>query len=142
MPIRSERLDIGFDSGGTTYRGWLYLPDSSAPPPVIVMAHGLGAVKELRLDAFAERFCAAGYACLVFDYRHFGASDGTPRQLIDIDTQLADWAAAVAYARTRPELNGMGLREKYYFDIYVGGGFERAVRDQLEFLARHVPTSA
>ena len=26
-----------------------------------------------------------------------------------------------------------------HFDIYVGGGFERAVRDQLDFLERHVP---
>ena len=26
-----------------------------------------------------------------------------------------------------------------HFDIYVGGGFERAVRDQIDFLERHVP---
>ncbi|OBF83793.1 alpha/beta hydrolase [Mycobacterium sp. 852002-51163_SCH5372311] len=67
---------------------------------MIVMAHGLGGVKEMRLDAFAERFTAAGYACLVFDYRHFGASSGHPRQLLDINKQLQDWRSAVAYART------------------------------------------
>src|SRR6202012_3918025 len=49
---------------------------------------------------YAERFSAAGYACLVFDYRNFGDSEGQPRQVLDIDLQLADWAAAVAYART------------------------------------------
>jgi pimeloyl-ACP methyl ester carboxylesterase len=54
----------------------------------------------MRLDAYAERFSAAGYACLVFDYRNFGDSEGQPRQVLDIDLQLADWAAAVAYART------------------------------------------
>ncbi|MGX9145996.1 hypothetical protein [Mesorhizobium sp. 128a] len=48
------------------------------------MAHGLGGIKEMRLDAFAERFSDAGYACLVFDYRNFGASEGAPRQLLDI----------------------------------------------------------
>ncbi|WP_332394589.1 hypothetical protein [Ralstonia sp. 1B3] len=32
----------------------------------------------MRLDAFAERFSDAGYACLVFDYRNFGASEGAP----------------------------------------------------------------
>jgi pimeloyl-ACP methyl ester carboxylesterase len=69
------------------------------------MAHGLGAVREMRLDAYAERFCAAGYACLVFDYRHFGASGGEPRQLLDIDRQLADWRAALAYVRTREEID-------------------------------------
>ena len=57
------------------------------------MAHGFGACKEGRLDAFAERFAAAGMAALVFDYRHFGASTGEPRQLIDIDRQHADWQA-------------------------------------------------
>ena len=70
------------------------------PAPLLVMAHGLGAVRTMRLDAYAERFSAAGYACLVFDYRNFGDSEGRPRQLLDIGMQLADWAAAVAYART------------------------------------------
>ncbi|MGI5132359.1 hypothetical protein ACQEVB_36525 [Pseudonocardia sp. CA-107938] len=37
------------------------------------MAHGLGGIRQMRLDAYAERFAAAGYACLVSDYRHFGA---------------------------------------------------------------------
>ncbi|MFZ2510030.1 MAG: alpha/beta fold hydrolase, partial [Gordonia sp. (in: high G+C Gram-positive bacteria)] len=61
---------------------------------------------EMRLDAFAERFCAAGYACLVFDYRHFGASDGEPRQLLSINQQLQDWASAIAYARQLPDVDG------------------------------------
>ncbi|TDD89249.1 alpha/beta hydrolase [Saccharopolyspora karakumensis] len=72
---------------------------------MIVMAHGLAGVKEQRLDAFAERFQAAGYACLVFDYRHFGASSGEPRQLLDIKRQLEDWTAAVAYARTLDDVD-------------------------------------
>jgi pimeloyl-ACP methyl ester carboxylesterase len=54
----------------------------------------------MRLDAYAERFCEAGYACLVFDYRNFGDSEGEPRQLLDIGMQLQDWTVAVAYART------------------------------------------
>lgn len=59
----------------------------------------------MRLDAFAARFSAAGYACLVFDYRHFGDSEGQPRQLLDIKLQLADWAAAIAFARTLPGID-------------------------------------
>jgi fermentation-respiration switch protein FrsA (DUF1100 family) len=65
----------------------------------VVISHGLGAIKEMGLDRYAERFCAGGLAVLAFDYRHFGASDGEPRQLLDIERQLADWAAAVGYAR-------------------------------------------
>jgi len=53
------------------------------------------------LDAYAERSAATGFAALVFDYRHFGASSGEPRQLLDINRQLADWAGAVAFISSR-----------------------------------------
>ena len=101
----SERLEVHFPSGDAKCQAWLYLPEGPQPHPVIVMAHGLGGIRQMRLDAYAERFAAAGYACLVFDYRHFGASGGEPRQLLDIKLQLADWAAAIAYARSRADLD-------------------------------------
>jgi dienelactone hydrolase len=96
----TQREDVQFTSGDDWISAWLYRPAGSAAAPLLVMAHGLGAVRDMRLDAYAERFSAAGYACLVFDYRNFGDSEGQPRQVLDIDLQLADWAAAVAYART------------------------------------------
>lgn len=98
-----ERADITFPSGDGECAAWLYMPNRAIEDgllPIIVMAHGLAGVREMRLDAFAERFTAAGYVCLVFDYRHFGASTGEPRQLLDIPKQLEDWQSAVAYART------------------------------------------
>jgi pimeloyl-ACP methyl ester carboxylesterase len=70
------------------------------------MAHGFSAVKDMRLDRFAEVFAAAGLACLVFDYRGFGASDGTPRQDIDPQAQLIDYRNAISAARTLPEIDG------------------------------------
>jgi dienelactone hydrolase len=102
------RTDVTIPSGDETLAAWLYLPDSrsSSKPPVIVMAHGLGAVKEMRLDAYAERFVAAGYAAVVFDYRHFGGSSGEPRQLLDIGRQLEDWKAALAWARASSDVDG------------------------------------
>ncbi|WP_266090595.1 alpha/beta hydrolase [Saccharopolyspora sp. NFXS83] len=103
------RRELRFPSRTGTCHAWLYLPDADAhadPPPVLVMAHGLGAVKTLRLAAFAECFQAAGYACLVFDYRHFGDSDGQPRELLSVRRQREDWLAAVACARALPEVNG------------------------------------
>jgi len=100
-----NREDVEFSSGEDTCAAWLYTPAGEGPHPAIVMGHGLGAVKEMRLDAYAERFQAAGYACLVFDYRHFGASAGRPRQLLDIKRQLADWAAALDWTRSRQGLD-------------------------------------
>jgi dienelactone hydrolase len=99
------RVDVEFPSGEETCRGWLYLPGGTSRMPLVVMAHGLGAVKEMRLDAYAERFVDAGYACLVFDYRHFGASAGEPRQLLSVARQLEDWRAAIAYARSRRDVD-------------------------------------
>ena len=58
-----------------------------------------------------RRLAAAGTAAFGFDYRHFGASDGQPREQLDIDRQLDDWHAAIAYVRDRggvdPDLVGL-----------------------------------
>jgi pimeloyl-ACP methyl ester carboxylesterase len=116
------RTDLSFPSGEGTCAAWFYAPDGPStddPRPVIVMAHGLAGVKEMRLDAFAERFTAAGYACLVFDYRHFGASSGEPRQLLDIGKQLQDWCSAISYART---LDGIDPDRIVLWGTSFGGG--------------------
>ena len=106
--VSTHREDVWFNSGSDRISAWLYRPathGSGDLAPLLVMAHGLGAVRTMRLDAYAERFCDAGYACLVFDYRNFGDSEGAPRQLIDIRMQLQDWTVAVAYARTLPGID-------------------------------------
>ncbi|MGI8726637.1 MAG: alpha/beta hydrolase [Solirubrobacterales bacterium] len=96
----AEREDVHFDSEGARCAGWLYRPDGDGGrPPIVVLAHGFGGTKEGRLAAYAERFAEAGIAALVFDYRHFGDSEGEPRQLLSIAKQHADWRAAIAYAR-------------------------------------------
>ncbi|ANY22162.1 alpha/beta hydrolase [Gordonia terrae] len=101
------RLDVSFLSGPDRCRAWLYLPDdTTTPPPVVVLGHGLGGTREMRLDAFAERFAAAGIAALAFTYRHFGDSEGSPRQLLSIGRQLQDWEAAIRFVRGRDDVDG------------------------------------
>jgi fermentation-respiration switch protein FrsA (DUF1100 family) len=68
--------------------------------PCVVLAHGFGGTVDSGLLPYAERFAAAGLDALAFDYRHFGASDGEPRQLLSIPRQLEDYGAAITYART------------------------------------------
>lgn len=63
------------------------------------MGHGGSGTKRLGLPRYAERFAAAGLAVLAFDYRHFGASAGEPRQVINIAEQHEDYRAAVRFAR-------------------------------------------
>lgn len=124
-----DRLEVTFDSLGESCAAWLYLPSDTRPAPVIVMAHGLGGTREMRLDAYAERFRAAGYACLVFDYRYFGASGGEPRQLLDIESQLQDWASAIAHARSRTDVDNGRI---VLWGSSFGGGhvIVAAARDQ------------
>lgn len=100
----AARRDVEFLSAKVTCRAWLYAPaaQSGSATPCIVMGHGLGGTREGSLHPYAERFAQAGFYVLVFDYRHLGASEGEPRQLISIARQLDDWAAAIAYARTLP----------------------------------------
>lgn len=103
---RFTRLDVTFASGDSTCAAWLYLPTGVTAPPVVVLGHGLGAVREMRLDAYAERFAEAGIAALAFTYRHFGDSGGEPRQLLSIKRQLADWDAAIAHVKARDDVDG------------------------------------
>lgn len=99
------RRDVHFTSGSDRCAAWLWPPPGGVGAgPCVVLGHGFSATREARLDAYGERFAAAGYAVLAFDYRHFGASTGDPRELLDIPMQLADWRAAVAFAR---ELDGV-----------------------------------
>ncbi len=101
----AARANIQFVSQGLVCRGWLYKPLKTGKTPCVVLAHGFCGVKELRLDAYAERFAQAGYHALVFDYRHFGESDGLPRQILNIKKQHEDWHAAIQYARSLPEVD-------------------------------------
>lgn len=98
--------NIAFDAEDVTLRGWLYHPeDATSPPPVVVMAHGIGAVKEQHLDRFAEVFAEAGLAALVYDHRNFGESDGEPRNDVDPWAQIGDYRHAISYARSREDLD-------------------------------------
>lgn len=106
------RQDVRFRSGNDECAAWLFLPDSTdaqAKPPVVVMAHGFAATRQFALAPYAEAFAAAGLAVLVFDYRRFGASSGEPRQLINVQDQLDDWAAALAWARACDAVDGTRL---------------------------------
>jgi fermentation-respiration switch protein FrsA (DUF1100 family) len=115
-----DREDVTFDSWGERCAAWLYRPaDASGDVGCVVLGHGWTGERQHRLDAYAERFAQAGFAALAFDYRHFGASEGEPRQLLDVRLQLEDWAAALAFART---LDGVDPERIAAWGTSFGGG--------------------
>ena len=118
------RTEVGFLSAGLRCAAWLYRPAGPGPHPVVVLAHGFAFTRAARLDAYAERFVDAGLAALVFDYRHFGASEGQPRQLMDIDRQLGDWRAAISYVRS---LDGIDADRVALWGTSFSGGHVAAL---------------
>ena len=128
------RTDISFKTeDGLTLRGWHYLPDErTGPVPIIVMAHGFSAVKEMYLDRFAEVFATAGLSALVFDNRNFGSSEGEPRQEIDPWRQVQDYRDAITFAETLPETDPerIGIWGSSYSGghVLVVGAMDRRVK--------------
>ncbi|MBJ7347502.1 MAG: alpha/beta fold hydrolase [Thermoleophilaceae bacterium] len=99
------RNDIEFDSHGDTVRAWHFPPasdalTSGAGAPLVVMGHGLGLTRDCGLEPYAKAFTAAGCHVMIMDYRGFGASEGTPRQLVSITREIQDYQSAIRTART------------------------------------------
>jgi len=128
------RNDIEFKTDDrVTLRGWLYTPDGTqGSKPAIVMAHGYSAVKEMYLDSFAEVFCDAGFAVLVYDNRNLGASDGEPRGEIDPWRQINDYRDAITFAGNLSEVDKdrIGVWGSSYSGghVIVVGALDRRVK--------------
>jgi len=103
------RHDVTFLSQGMKCASWLYVPDDlrdGERRPAIVMAHGFSAVKEMHLANFAEKFVAAGFVTLVFDYRYQGASEGNEQhgRIIPAE-QHEDYRSAITWISQRPDVD-------------------------------------
>lgn len=103
------RHDSDFVSHGIRCAGWLYIPDGTQRPPIVVMAHGFGGERDMKLPEYAEKFVAQGLAVFVFDYRTFGASGGHPRYVVSPRRHLEDWQAALIHVRGLPFVDGSRL---------------------------------
>ena len=107
-----SRSDVEFQtSDKVTLRGWFFKPDGNTSKlPCLVMSHGFSALKEMDLDAFAQKFVSSlQIACLVYDNRGFGASDtgpDQPKHEIIPAQQTSDISDAITYAQSRDDVDG------------------------------------
>jgi dienelactone hydrolase len=94
------RDDVRIPSHGEQLATYVYRPTTTnGDAPGVVMAHGFSATRDDGLPGYAEAFRDAGFVVVLFDYRHFGASTGEPRQLLDIARQHDDYRVVIAWAR-------------------------------------------
>jgi len=132
--------DLEFNSGSESCAAWLLRPEVEGKDeegeavetdpglvPVVVMAHGFTATRRESLIGFQERFAEAGIASLSFDYRGFGESSGSERQVLDIKRELEDVAAAIGFAGGLP---GIDPERIALWGSSFGGGltFETAAK--------------
>src|SRR5215469_15357514 len=127
----AHREGITFRSGTDDCAAWHYQGSNGG---CVVMAGGAGVTKEPGTDRFAARFHAAGYSVLAFDHRHFGESGGTPRQVVRVREQLADWEAALDCAASLPGV-AAGKIAGWGFSLAAGHLFRLAARPAGQRLA-------
>jgi dienelactone hydrolase len=102
-----KKTKVSFDSNGVTCIGYLYhSPSISSMHPCVVLANGFTGTQDTpSTQAIAHEFAATGFTSLTFDYRNFGESEGTPRQLISIKEQHEDIHAAILFARNQVSID-------------------------------------
>lgn len=123
-----NRMPVTIWSEGSRLAAEFIRPaNAEALLPAILLCHGWGGLKEHLAERYAVTFAAAGYACLVFDYRGWGGSDGriiaandTPmlaevgeqtakvrivREIVDPLDQIADIRACFAWLATEPGID-------------------------------------
>jgi alpha-beta hydrolase superfamily lysophospholipase len=98
----SDRESIRFFSDGQRLDGELWHADAPRCSAVVVPCSGYLGLKALQPARFARALVPRGYACLCFDYRGFGFSDGERGRLVPSE-QVEDIRAAVDYLSSRDD---------------------------------------
>ncbi|MBI2358969.1 MAG: alpha/beta hydrolase [Deltaproteobacteria bacterium] len=99
---------ITFYSEGDRLSGDLYLPDGDQgkPWPAVVQGPGFLGLKDSKhYIMMFEKLCAAGYACLCFDYRGWGESEGKQRGWVMPQWQAEDIRSGITFLQTRAEID-------------------------------------
>jgi dienelactone hydrolase len=95
--------------------------------PLIVMGHGFGSEWTFGTSETIADFTAAGFAVFTFDYRYYGESAGQPRQLLNVNKQLDDWRAVLAYVRGNPHIDNARLA---IWGSSLGGGHALSIASE------------
>jgi pimeloyl-ACP methyl ester carboxylesterase len=127
-----EEKKVEFYSGGQKLAGILFVPDEARERTAgIVLCQGYTGTKELFLPLLAQRFCSGEYACLVFDYRGWGESEGEKSRLFPHE-QVEDIRNAMTFLGTHemvdPERIGLYGTSLGGANVVTVGAIDKRVR--------------
>ena len=115
--IMTEKVTFTNKESGLKMAGIIFKPaefDETKKYPAIVVAGPMLSIKEQAQSIYAERLAEEGYVAIVFDYTHFGESEGEPRQLelpenkaLDIHS-VVDYLTSLDYVDT-DRIGGVGI---------------------------------
>lgn len=100
--------EVRFKNGDVVLAGTLLLPVAGGARPAIVIIHGSGPNEGSGYRVYGEQFARAGIAALLYDKRGSGKSKGEWRYRT-LDDLTGDALAAVAYLKSRPEINAQQI---------------------------------
>jgi fermentation-respiration switch protein FrsA (DUF1100 family) len=119
-----SKLKVTFQSEGLKVVGNLFRPDNynkkSSLLPAVIVAGAMTGVKEQVAGSYAERLAKLGFVTLALDHRHFGESEGEPRQHEDIAKKIEDFKNAVSFMSTLEDIDKGRIGA---CGISMGGGY-------------------
>jgi fermentation-respiration switch protein FrsA (DUF1100 family) len=117
-----SKQKVCFQSEQLKVVGNLFKPHSeeNISLPAVLVAGAMTGVKEQVAGLYAERIARAGYITLVLDHRHFGESDGLPRQHEDPGKKMEDFKTAVSFLLTLKDVDKERIGA---CGISMGGGY-------------------
>lgn len=119
-----QKEKVHFQSEGLKVVGSLFRPQNSKEEevslPAILVAGAMTGVKEQVAGQYAERIAKDGYVTLALDHRHFGESEGEPRQHEDPAKKLEDFKNAISFISS---LKGIDRERIGACGISMGGGY-------------------
>ncbi len=123
---------VEFLSDGIVLRGDLHCPDTMVYDkkyPIVVCAGSWTTVKEQMGGLYAARLAQEGYLALSFDFRGYGASEGTPRFYESPMMRIEDIKNAILYVRS---LSQVDVDRIYLLGVCAGGAYTAVASTHLD----------
>jgi len=126
-----ERITFAIDNDKIV--GNLHLPSGEGPFPTVITCGPMTSVKEQVTGTYASALAQHGIAALALDHRHYGESDGQPRQYECYPHKIEDLKTAINELAHHPKVDHQRMGA---FGVCLGSGYlAHAIKNTKEIKA-------